>query len=732
MTYYKDFDYLSLSKYTYRKVWERTHNSFADETQGRYLANVPMSFDIETSYIPIADRSIMYIWQFGIDGIAIYGRTWDEFKDFLNKIKRLFNLCERKWALVYIHNAGYEFEFLHSQFKIKNIFARSTHNPIYFDLDEYFIEFRDSYILSGLNLDKTAENLTKHKIKKLSGEDFDYSKIRHCNTELTEEELEYCEHDVVILNYFISEEMEYCGDISKIPLTRTGYARRRFRSALRSDKEFWKEWHRKLMTSYPTEDQFCLLNKCFMGGYVHANCQYIGYALENVTSIDFSSSYPAQMVRHKYPLSIWHKIKLGEIDINYFEEQMSDRACMIDIAFKDIKATTQHHIISKNKCRDMSTDAVFDNGRLVSASMIHTYITDVDYKILKKFYTFEKIYVSEMYTNTYKYLPTPFIKELLNLYKIKCELKDVEGKEEEYQRGKGDLNAGYGMLCQNPVSGEILFEDGEWTETPEKEIDIQEALTINKKSKGYFMPYAVGVWVTAWARYELLSTVYEIDKNDKIGDVIYNDTDSIKLLNFEKHKHIIDEYNERCVKEIDEALNYHNIDTSMVRPKTIKGITKQLGVFEIDAVYPLFKTMGCKRYCYIDKNGDFQFKASGIPQAPDKKKNPKNYMLMQSKIQDCHIFDIFDFGLEIPEDWSCNLTHYCYNDSSKINITDYKNNTHFCEISSCCVLKPQPYHMKTNTDFIKFLSGIQQHRLNSTATPKIFSRHEKLKISIFD
>lgn len=730
MLYYKDYDYSYLSKWAYRKVWERNHNSFAGETKGRYLINAPYSFDIETSYIPIADRCIMYIWQFGINGTVVYGRTWDEFRDFLKRFSKALHLCDRCYALVYIHNAGYEFEYLYSQIKITNIFARSTHSPIYFDAPEYSIEFRDSYILSGLKLEKTAENLTKHQINKLDGKKFDYKKIRHSGTPLTDYELQYCEYDALILNYFIEEEMEYCGDISKVPLTRTGYARRRFRSALRSDKTFWANWHRRLMACYPSPDEFCLLNKCFMGGYVHGNCQYIGYAVEDVTSIDFSSSYPCQMVRHKYPLSKWHKVNTEIISIEHFEKQMCGRACIVDITFRNVKSKTQHHITSKNKCKNISEDAIFDNGRLVSASMIHTYMTDVDYKIFKKFYSFDKIYVTEMYTNSYEYLPTPFIKELLNLYGIKTELKDVDGKEEEYQRGKGDLNAGYGMLCQNPISPEILFEEGEWKETKEADINIEEALLENKNSKGYFMPYAVGVWVTAWARYELLSTVYEIDKNNRIGDVIYNDTDSIKLVNYEEHKPIIEEYNKKCIEDIDKALKYHDIDVEKSRPKTIKGKTKQLGVFEIDAEYPLFKTLGCKRYCYLDKNNEFHYKASGISPADDGE--PRKYMLLQSKIKNCHIFDIFDFGLEIPAENSGNLTHYCFNDKMRINITDYLNDTEFCEISSCCVLKPQPYHMKSNTAFLAFLAGEQLNRVGSTSTPKRGGKHPKLKIGFYD
>lgn len=728
MIHYSDYNYEELSKLMHRKVWHMEHRGFAGETKfGRYIMNIPFSFDIETSYLPKFNRSIMYIWQFGINGTAVYGRTWEEFKDFLSRFKNALRLCDKKYAVVYIHNAGYEFEFLHSILKLSNIFARSTHNPIYFDCDEYCIQFRDSYILSGLSLEKTAENLTKHKIEKLDGDKFNYNLIRHSNTELKDYELKYCENDVLILNYFIQEEMDYCGDLSKVPLTRTGYARRRFRSALHKDKEFWFYWHMKIAAAYPSVEEFCLLNKCFMGGYVHANCQYVGFGIEDVTSIDFASSYPAQMVRHKFPLSSWTKIDPMKLTINKLEKELDRSAAMMEIVFLNIKSKTQHHIISKSKCAHFNADAIFDNGRLVEAELIHTFITDVDYKIIKMFYRFKAIKVIKLFTNKYEYLPTPFIAELLNLYEIKTQLKNVDGKEEEYQRAKGDINAAYGMLCQNPVTGEVKFSNGEWEVTPEKDINIEEVLYKNKKSKSYFMPYCVGVWVTAWARYELLRTVYEIDKNDEIGDVIYNDTDSIKLINYDTHKSIIEEYNKKTIEEINLALKFHGIDENKVRPKTIEGYEKQLGIFEIDAKYPLFKTLGCKRYCYIDKKNEFHYTASGIP-----KGKPKEYMENEAKRKKCHIFDIFDIGLSIPSDYSQKLTHYCFNDRKRVNVTDYCNNTEFCKITSCCVLIPQPYKMASNKDFINFLKGHQLHRQFETETPLIGSRHELLKVGIFD
>lgn len=715
MIYYTDFDYdsLELPPICY------------DRRLKKYVCNIPLSFDVETSTIDFVEngetfkRSFMYIWQFGIDGTAVYGHTWEEFKEFLKMLGAAFKLNSKKWAIIYVHNLGFEFEFLHSIIEFTNVFARSTHHPIYADCPDYYIEFRDSLILSGLSLEKTAQNLAYHKIRKMVG-DLDYSKIRLPGiTEMTEEELKYCENDVLILNAYIAEEINYnSGKISNIPLTRTGYARRRFRNAMKKSP-IWKKWKKRIAFTYPSKELFCLLNKAFAGGYTHANAQYCTLINDDVTSIDFSSSYPAQMIRHKYPLGEWIKIECNEnLTKEHFEFLMTSKAVVCEVMFKDIEQITDHTIISRSKCCYFE-NAIFDNGRLVSADLARTFITDVDYKTLKLFYKWDKIKVFEMWVCDYEYLPTPFVQEILNLFGIKTELKGVDGKEDEYMRGKGDLNSAYGMSVTNPVDDLIKFDGGEWVIERQ---DMQKLLDENKKSYGYFLPYCIGVWVTAWARYELLSTVAKINH-----DCLYCDTDSIKMTNFAKYKNMIDEYNTKCAAEIRAALIHHNIDPEKAQPKTIKGVTKQLGVFEVDAHYQYFKTLGAKRYCYIDDNGEFHFTASGIP-----KGKPLKYILKLAEETGKDPLDLFCDGLQIPEEWSDKLTHYTFNDKHIVQVTDYQGNGALVSIGSCCVLVPQPYEMSMNKNFIAFLMGLQKQPLIGKSQPMLNETRPELKIRSYD
>ena len=58
-----------------------------------------------------------------------------------------------------------------------------------------------------------------------------------------------------------------------------------------------------------TSHEYLLLKQCFAGGYTHANSYYVNKKLENVSSIDFTSSYPFVMVSEKFPMSKPRKLE---------------------------------------------------------------------------------------------------------------------------------------------------------------------------------------------------------------------------------------------------------------------------------------------------------------------------------------------------------------------------------------------------------------------------------------
>lgn len=125
----------------------------------------------------------MYIWQFGINENVYFGRTWEELKEFLNKIDKLNN----KKKICYTHNLSFEFQFMRNIFEFENVFARKQRHVLKFNLKDLNFEFRCSLMLSNVKLSKLAE-IYQLPVTKLVG-DLDYNVIRTSKTKMTMREL---------------------------------------------------------------------------------------------------------------------------------------------------------------------------------------------------------------------------------------------------------------------------------------------------------------------------------------------------------------------------------------------------------------------------------------------------------------------------------------------------------------------------------------------------------------
>ena len=95
-----------------------------------YKQKMKIKSEIDANYEP-EKAAIMYIWQFGINGRVIVGRTWNEFIEMLDFISHFLHLNENKRLVVYVHNLGFEFQFMRKLFKWIKIFAIEKREPIY-------------------------------------------------------------------------------------------------------------------------------------------------------------------------------------------------------------------------------------------------------------------------------------------------------------------------------------------------------------------------------------------------------------------------------------------------------------------------------------------------------------------------------------------------------------------------------------------------------------------------
>lgn len=545
--------------------------------------DVITAFDIETTRLIDIEQSIMYIWQwqFG-DEITVVGRTWEEFEKFQRK---LASVLADDVLVVFVHNLSYEFQFLRGiyHFQPDEVFAIKSRKVLKCNMRGCF-EFRCSYIHSNMNLDTYTKKMgVKHK--KLTGT-FDYDKLRFPWTEMTDDEIAYCVHDVQGLVEAIEIEMKHDGDnLYTFPLTSTGYVRRDAKKAM-SEVSF-----SFIKDQLPEYEIYKMLREAFRGGNTHANRYYTNYTLHNVHSADRSSSYPDVMCNCKFPISEFYR--MGDIP---YEEVITllgkrQKACLMRVAITGVHLQRYDWgcpYLSLSKCRNL-VKPLIDNGRIISADYLETTITDVDLKILLQEYAWTDIKFYDMAVARYGYLPKPLIKTICQYYHYKTELKNVEGQELLYMKSKNKLNSLYGMCAQDPVKQSILFENDDFVEQHDNEAELLE--THNKKA---FLAYQWGVWVTAWARYRLEEGIQLAhgDINDpNAPQFIYCDTDSVKYLG----EIDLTKFNNERIADSKKSGAYATDP---------KGITHYMGVYEKEHDMCEFRTMGAKKYVYRENPED--------------------------------------------------------------------------------------------------------------------------------
>ena len=363
--------------------------------------NLVASFDIETSsfYEKKEKRAIMYAYGLGIDGKVKIGRTWEEFINDLEVIKKHYGVSLKKRLIIYVHNLSFEFQFMRKRFKWNKVFALDTREVCYALTDSGF-EFRCSYILSNSSLANLSNELTKFKIKKLVG-DLDYSKIRNSKTPMSEKELHYLLNDCLVVMAYIYEQVENEKSIIYLPLTNTGFVRNYCKKHTISVKENYK--YRGLIKRLKlTEETYLMLQNAFMGGFTHASHLWSMGICKNVSSYDLTSSYPTVLCSEKFPMGKGYKINIYSREGLF---NLMEKYCvLLDVTYFNIKEDfTYDHYISESKCFEKE-NLVLDNGRVVSADKIRIILTDIDFKIIEKTYKYKEFKVNSCYIFKKEYL----------------------------------------------------------------------------------------------------------------------------------------------------------------------------------------------------------------------------------------------------------------------------------------------------------------------------------------
>ena len=686
--------------------------------------DVGMSFDIETTQLNTENyhHAYMYIWQYAINDICVYGRTWGAFTAFYNDIVRIFKLgykvptkgksVKHYKAICLVHNLAFEMSFLKTRLPwqikktacgyVPNIFTKDAHNVVT-AVTTHNLEFRCTLNLTDKSLARLAKDYNLEHQKQIGK--LDYSKPRNSQTPLNDDELQYCFYDVIVLTEFFNKYYSpvYLHGRGKIPTTKTSIIRNEL-------KTHFAELKKKGLADYPkgfptTEQGYkYLMNWVYRGGYTHANASYTAYELtpetdpDGIDGYDFKSSYPARFFE-KMP---WEFKQIPQEKLFDYLKKWKDYAVIFTARFWGLTSRTTHSLESLHKCID-TKDIYVDNGRIAGTGKdgyITTALTELDYENYKKCYRWRKMeIIGNCFISKKRPLPTYLLDLCFKYYFQKCtidSLKDPIG----YMLAKQNLNAIYG-LCVSSIFHDNYVFNGTDFELQPFEIDFDKIA-----QKQIVLP-TWGVYISAYSRHAEINRIMAFG-----SDMIYADTDSCKVRNPKNHKNSVFAYNKQVDKKILNT-DLSKLDFKFIGCKNetdLKNKLLGLGRMVYESHITRFKTLGCKRYIMleqdIDKSGNPIGNAHIIAKCAGMKSD--RFLAMMKDATTDEIFNKFDFELELPSGISGKMAN-CYNSEEHADyvIDEYGNGEKMTEKTSVCLF-PIPFKMRGFDDYIAFFKALQE------------------------
>ena len=627
-------------------------------------------FDIETTLLDLPGeeypQAIMYIWQFCIGNNNwrdIYiGRCWEDFKLLVSEIADLYHLGGKYNLLpCYVHNLGYEFQWLRSVFKITDMFAVKTRVPVRFTADDAF-SFRCSYRLSNMSLAKLCKQENAKHGKRTR---FDYNKKRFPDTPLSDDELIYCVDDVLGLHESICSLMTGENDtLRTIPFTSTGYVRREAREKVLSNPK--NKMQVKDMELTP--DDYFLCKAAARGGNTHCFYEYAGQILEDIYSDDLASSYPHQMVTKDFPVGAWCDDRSKDI--------IADACNLLHVVFYDLLLNKNITVpyIARGKCQHCG-GVIEDNGRILKADYAEMVITEIDFDIIKRQYQYsDLVWVAHKVAEKGK-LCDEYRDFVKYMFEQKCRLKKADPYF--YAKYKNKINALFGMMLTDITRPEIMYSEDTWKELYSDCAVLLKEYYDNRKT---FLNYQQGIYVTANARAALQAGL------DRVGlNAVYCDTDSIK--HFENMQDVFNDMNKQII-----AFNIANGWPGV----TVDGKTYHCGIWEHDEEYSRFITWGAKKYAYEYKRPeDHGGHKYGVTVAGLNKEKGAAVLEKEG-------LEAFDLDRVFNEQESGRLTAH-YNDLIRWEQLTYKG--HKIELTSNIALLPTTYTLGITANYEQLIKN---------------------------
>lgn len=520
--------------------------------------------DTETSHI---DNTCAWVYQWAakLGELYVYGRKPSEIIDFMERVAEHYELSDDKKIVLYIHNAAYDLQYLKLFLRRYDPSARflAVDSHAIIECDVIGFKIVCSYKLTNMGLAALSENYSELYDKAVG--EIDYNIVRYQDSELTASDWFYMFSDVAsqddgIQGYLKMQGYRYA---FKAPITSTGFVRANCRKAAKAD-ETWREIFRKTALSL---EQYNLCRQCFMGGVCITSFKYSNKTIrsDKLRHKDFTSSYPARQELDYFPEGApnWY----GDVDsIEELEHLCSTYCCVFVLTLNNvnIKKGVTAPCIPSSKCIHKENYLKL-NGKIVSATTLSIVVCELDYKWIKRQYTYDEdaIYIDKMLIFNRGVMPDWLKSEVFEYFKNKCSLKGVN--ELLYNKSKNMLNGVYGMTATAPVR-EVYEMNEDYILSKKDDNNAQKQLSKYYSSYNNFMPYQYSIFTTAHARdalYTMITMTGDIEDSDDLDDktdvyknFLYCDTDSVFYIETEYNKSRMESYSESCRKRAIDAGAY--------------------------------------------------------------------------------------------------------------------------------------------------------------------------------
>jgi len=606
----------------------------------KVFCSEPIFLDIETSWNHDSENPITWMVSCNIrfNGYDYQFRKPSDIMRFYLDLYNLYDLHQDKIIVTYIHNESFDLSYL-LPFIQEMLPYKDDRFGIY-DSEHKIItyqqgcfHFKCTYLLTNMSLERWSESMNVEHKKQVGL--YDYSRILYQDSELSENDNLYDSYDVLSMEESFHEQLKLHDDnITTVPLTNTGYIRRKLRKSCNNDHYYRQKYF--LDTQLDVES-YKFVNYSYSGGYTHNNRWCKDKVINGtIGHRDFRSHYPTQLRVNYLPFGkpqtyydatstalrkLHPHITLDDIIGMYPKFSSITKICITRMELKDKSISMPFMQVSKMwKLKDCKYYA--DNGRLLKLikGKFITYVDNLTLEILKEQYRISGV-ILKVIRFPNKKCPECLVSVIDELFKAKSdykilyrELEETKGKFSEdainanlnLMLSKALLNSIYGCMATNPVRPEYDIDcDKEDAFRIVKanitDDEISQALKDYYGGINNFLPYQVGCFVTALARYEL----YQYIKVIGYDKVLYCDTDSIFYLKD---------------KEVEKRIEQLNKEKHKTAPYITDSKGKRIyyDVFESESDCIAFKGLHSKCYGVVIHNPkkdmeELQLTIAGIP-----------------------------------------------------------------------------------------------------------------------